>query len=213
MNKFLMNKYTKIKNFLNNLDQNKLYICFFNYSAKSKWYNPFILITKFYYFLTKKHKIDHCAHISVESPPYLKISDGAPYRNPRPQIFEANIKHGMIHNDLIERLMHFSGKFYLVELNEVNKEILAQFENEFKGKSYDIMQAVGSAVDDFNWFTRYLSKRKNKGFFCSYLVIELLNRLGYKEADNIIKKAGGKFKVAPYEIFNEFYKNAKILKL
>ena len=186
-----------IQNFLKDLSKDNLHILFFNYSLKKHWYNPILIITKLYYQLSGKPKIDHICHISK--------FDGDRYH-----IFEANVSRGMIENDLIERLEKFEGNVYLVSLGsynslKVDKNICRQFENEFRGRPYDIIQAVGSAVDNIGWFKKFIKKRKQKGFFCSYLVAELMTRLNYKAVKFLSKEVGGIKNIAPYELFKILY--------
>lgn len=195
-----MTKKKEITDFLRGIDATKLTIVFFNYSAKKKWYNIFLLATKFYYWLNNRPKIDHVAFIS-------KWRYGEPY------IFEANVKKGMIESNLVERLGHFQGNFYYKTLSRFDSEIVNKYKKETEGKKYDILKAVGSAVDNVKWFTKFVDKRKAKGYFCSYSVIDLMERLSYREADQIIKKAGGdKYKVDPTEIF-EFFKDKDLKKI
>ena len=191
-----------IQNFLKGLNKDNLHILFFNYSLRKHWFNPILLITKFYYQLCGKPKIDHICHISK--------FDGDRY-----YIFEANVSKGMIENDLIERLEKFEGNIYLVSLGfdssysfnslKIDKNICRQFENEFRGRPYDIIQAVGSAVDNIGWFKKFVKKRKQKGFFCSYLVAELMTRLNYKSIKFLSQEVGGIKNIAPYELFNLLY--------
>lgn len=176
----------------------KTTILFFNYSAKSKWYNPFLLATKLYYHLNNKAKIDHCAHILWTSVPKL---------------FEANIKRGIIQTNLKERLMHFKGKVYAVQIDDNFPDTRIDFEFKYYLKKYDLIQAIASAVDNFKWFNRYVKKRKMKGYFCSILVA----KLGLLQADetiiDVVKKAGGAENVSPPELFAPFYQQAKVLRL
>ena len=195
-----MTKKKEITDFLRGIDSTKLTIVFFNYSAKKKWYNIFLLATKFYYWLNNRPKIDHVAFIS-------KWRYGEPY------IFEANVSKGMIENNLVERLEHFQGNFYYKTLSRFDSEIINKYKKETEGKKYDILKAVGSAVDNVKWFNKFVEKRKAKGYFCSYSVIDIMDRLSYREADQIIKKAGGnKYKVDPTEIF-EFFKDKDLKKI
>lgn len=190
----------EITDFLRQIDSTKFTVVFFNYSAKKKWYNIFLLATKFYYWLNNRPKIDHVAFIS-------KWRYGEPY------IFEANVKKGMIESNLVERLGHFQGNFYYKALSRFDSEIVNKYKKETEGKKYDILKAVGSAVDNVKWFTKFVDKRKAKGYFCSYSVIDLMERLSYREADQIIKKAGGdKYKVDPTEIY-EFFKEKNLNKI
>lgn len=195
-------KKIKIKNFIENLDSDKLIILFFNYSMKHYWFNPIMMITKLYYHFTKKPKIDHVCHISR----WCKLkSDNTRYSGcGHPKIFEANVQKGMIENDLGIRLENFKGTVYAVELDNYDKNICKEFENEFRDKPYDIFKAIGSAVDDIGFIKRYIKKKEEKGFFCSYLVLELLVRHKYKSAIDLKKKLGA-FNVAPYELFQKFY--------
>lgn len=195
-----MTKKKEITDFLRGIDSTKLTIVFFNYSAKKKWYNIFLLATKFYYWLNNRPKIDHVAFIS-------KWRLGDPY------IFEANVAKGMIESNLVERLEHFQGNFYYKTLSRFDSEIINKYKKETEGKKYDILKAVGSAVDNVKWFNKFVEKRKAKGYFCSYSVIDIMDRLSYREADQIIKKAGGnKYKVDPTEIF-EFFKDKDLKKI
>lgn len=195
-----MTQKKEIIHFLRQIDSTKFTIVFFNYSTKRKWYNIFLLATKFYYWLNNRPKIDHVAFIS-------KWRYGEPY------IFEANVKKGMIESNLVERLGHFQGNFYYKTLSRFDSEIVNKYKKETEGKKYDILKAVGSAVDNVKWFTKFVDKRKAKGYFCSYSVIDLMERLSYREADQIIKKAGGdKYKVDPTEIY-EFFKDKDLKKI
>lgn len=179
----------------------KTTILFFNYSAKSKWYNPFLLATKLYYHLNGKAKIDHCGHIIWSNIPNI------------PKLFEANIKLGIIKTDLKERLMHFKGKVYAVQIDDNFPKERLWFEWKYFAHKYDLIQAIASAVDNFKWFNRYVKKRKMKGYFCSILVA----KLGLLQADetiiNVVKKAGGAENVSPPELFEPFYQQAKVLRL
>ena len=120
-----MTKKKEITDFLRGIDSTKLTIVFFNYSAKKKWYNIFLLATKFYYWLNNRPKIDHVAFIS-------KWRYGEPY------IFEANVSKGMIENNLVERLEHFQGNFYYKTLSRFDSEIINKYKKETEGKKYDI---------------------------------------------------------------------------
>lgn len=196
-----MTQKKEIIHFLRQIDSTKFTIVFFNYSARKKWYNIFLLATKFYYWLNNRPKIDHVAFIS-------KWRYGEPY------IFEANVKKGMIESNLVERLGHFQGNFYYKTLSRFDSEIVIKYKKETEGKKYDILKAVGSAVDNVKWFTKFVDKRKAKGYFCSYSVIDLMERLSYREADQIIKKAGGdKFKVDPTEIYEYYKEDLKKIKI
>lgn len=196
-------KNEKINKFIGSLDRDKLNILFFNYSLRYYWYHPLMLITKLYYFLSGKPKIDHVCHISRWC---TLVNDNAPRYSSYgyPQIFEANLKRGMIENDLAERLKKFEGTIYCVQLDNYDKNICRNFENEFRGKPYDAAKAVGSAVDNIKVVQKIVKRKKQKGYFCSYLVLELLVRHGYRSAIDL-KNHLGINNVAPYELFEKFY--------
>lgn len=187
--------------FLRQINSTKFTVVFFNYSAKRKWYNIFLLATKFYYWLNNRPKIDHVAFIS-------KWCRGVPY------IIEANVTKGMIESNLVERLEHFQGNFYYKTLDHVfDEKIVEKYRKEFLGKPYDVLKAVGSAVDNVKWFTKFVDKIKPKGYFCSYSVIDLIDKIS-GDAKNIIKKAGGdKFKVDPTEIYEYYKEDLKKIKI
>ena len=190
----------EITDFLRQIDSTKFTVVFFNYSAKRKWYNIFLLATKFYYWLNKRPKIDHVAFISK-------------WRRGEPYIIEANVTKGIIESNLVERLEHFQGNFYYKTLNNVyDEKIIENYKKEFLGKPYDVLKAVGSAVDSVKWFTKFVDRRKAKGYFCSYSVIDFIEKF-CSDAKKIIQKAGGnKFKVDPTEIF-EYYEDLKKIKI
>lgn len=196
----------QVKEFLSGLNKDNLNIIFFNYSLKKHWHSPLMLIIKLYYHLTGKPKIDHVCHISK--------FDGDNIR-----VFEANLKKGMIENDLFERLEKFEGNVYLISLGQdkyftngvkIDKNICRQFENEFRGKKYDPIKAVGSAVDDIGWIKKITKRKKLKGAYCSYLVSELMIRLGYRSVKFLSKEVGGITNIAPYELFNTLYRGREI---
>jgi len=188
--------------FLRQINSTKFTVVFFNYSAKRKWYNIFLLATKFYYWINNRPKIDHVAFISK-------------WRRGEPYIIEANVTKGIIESNLVERLEHFQGNFYYKTLDYIyDEKIVEKYGKEFLGKPYDVLKAVGSAVDNVKWFTKFVDKRKAKGYFCSYSVIDLIERAGCGEADEIIKKAGGnKFKVDPTEIYEYYKEDLKKIKI
>lgn len=187
--------------FLRQINSTKFTIVFFNYSAKRKWYNIFLLATKFYYWLNNRPKIDHVAFISK-------------WRRGEPYIIEANVTKGMIESNLVERLEHFHGNFYYKTLDYIyDEKIVEKYRKEFLGKPYDVLKAVGSAVDNVKWFTKFVDKIKPKGYFCSYSVIDLIDKIS-GDAKNIIKKAGGnKFKVDPTEIYEYYKEDLKKIKI
>jgi len=196
-----MTQKEEIIHFLRQIDSRKFTIVFFNYSAKKKWYNIFLLATKFYYWLNNRPKIDHVAFIS-------KWHFGEPY------IFEANVSKGMVESNLVERLEHFQGNFYYKTLETFDEKIIDKYKKESKGKHYDILKAVNSAVDNVEWFNEFVEKRKARGYFCSYSVIDIMERLSYLDADQIIEKAGNdKFKVDPTEIYEYYKKDLKKIKI
>lgn len=190
-------KQKKIKEFLSILKPDELHILFFNYSAKKFWYNPFLLATKLYYHLHNKKKIDHVAHVS-------RVGDKYFYNFDDIKIFEANVKKGMIESNLEERLMHFEGNVYLFTFKDykIDKNICREFEKDFRNKKYDIIKAVGSAVDDYKWFTKLVKRKKKTNPFCSYLATTLMNRLGFIDVKKFTNDLGGAENVSPPELYN-----------
>ncbi|GGF67179.1 hypothetical protein [Alteromonas lipolytica] len=98
-------------------------------------------------------------------------------------------KKGVMHNYVGERIKHYKGDVWWLPLHSEAKQQLHQqwhtfhdFLAEQMGKSYDIWQLFGAAIDVFddhrwfNWIT-YNRKKFNR-WFCSELVAEGLNQAG-----------------------------------
>ena len=95
-----------IKDSINSLDREKIYLIFFDYKSSlgNFWKNPLLIFMKLYNFF-KKESQDHVAFICD----FDLDEDDKTYSS---FIFEANMKYGMRIIDLSTRLEEFEGTYF-----------------------------------------------------------------------------------------------------
>lgn len=182
----VIKKFNNLQTRINNLDKNKIYLIYFDYSIcfKNLYHSPLMLLTKALASFTGKKDIDHVCHISRFI--YDQEND-----NYIAKIFEAGLERGMEENTLIDKLEHFRGKVYIEELTNVDKIKAKAFENKYLGVEYSKINALFSGIN----LTK-LSKRKE--LFCSALVGLFLKDQGYL-LKNI--QRGNPYEMTPSDIF------------
>jgi len=209
--KSLLHKKARIREALNNLDRDKIYILYFCYYFN--WHNiyhtPLLIFTKLLSMLTKKSCVDHVCHISrfvYDRRDKIFI----------PKIFEATIKLGMDENDLESKLETMQGKVYIEQLGDVNKIIARDFENKFRQVPYSIKLAKDSGID-----IEFLKKKdypNGDGGFCSWLVTIFLQLQSNASKQNIMKAVkrkiesienGNPLEITPADLYDaDFSKKA-----
>lgn len=98
-------------------------------------------------------------------------------------------KKGVMYNYVEDRIKHYKGDVWWLPLHQEAKQQLDNNWHTFHdflagelGKSYDIWQLFGAAIDTFddhrwlNWLT--YNRKKSNRWFCSELVAEGLNQAG-----------------------------------
>jgi len=182
----VIKKFKNLQEKINNLDKNKIYLIYFDYSIcfKNIYHSPLMLSTKFLSWLTGKKDIDHVCHISRFI--YDQEND-----NYIAKVFEAGLERGMEENTLIDKLEHFRGKVYIEELTNVDKIKAKAFENKYLGVEYSKTNALFSGIN----LTK-LSKRKE--LFCSALVGLFLKDQGYL-LKNI--QRGNPYEMTPSDLY------------
>jgi hypothetical protein len=182
----VIKKFNNLQTRINNLDKNKIYLIYFDYSScfKNVYHSPLMLSTKFLSFITGKKDIDHICHISR----FVFDNDAGNYEA---KVFEAGMERGMEENTLMDKLEHFKGKVYIEELTEVDKVNAKAFENKYLGVEYSKVNALFSGINLIKF-----SKRKE--LFCSALVGLFLQDQGYL-LDNI--QNGNPYEMTPSDIF------------
>jgi hypothetical protein len=192
----ILKKFNNLQTRINNLDKNKTYLIYFDYSIcfKNIYHSPLMLTTKFLSFLTGKKDIDHICHIS-------RFVFDNETGNFEAKVFEAGLERGMEENTLIDKLEHFKGKVYIEELKDVDKIKAKAFENKYLGVEYSKTNALFSGIN----LTK-LSKRKE--LFCSALVGLFLKDQGYF-LKNI--QRGNPYEMTPSDIFEGNLGNKQIL--
>lgn len=201
---FRLQKSSQIKKEINKLNNDRLYLLFikYNFTIGNVIKNPLFLLTKIFSWFQKDIYIDHVCYITnIE---YInKFSKQA-------TIFEANVKKGMIENDLFNRLVDIDGSFWIrpLEFLSANDRIIEkEFKNEFKNKKYGFdgkIQAALSGIDGYvgNLLNNLFKKRlEKKVVFCSYITAILLDRLGY-DLSNVCKDNNLK-EITPTDLFYE----------
>lgn len=182
----VIKKFNNLQTRINNLDKNKIYLIYFDYSIcfKNIYHSPLMLSTKFLAWLTGKKDIDHVCHISRFI--YDQEND-----NYIAKVFEAGLERGMEENTLMDKLEHFKGKVYIEELTNVDKIKAKAFENKYLGVEYSKINALFSGIN----LTK-LSKRKE--LFCSALVGLFLKDQGYL-LKNI--QRGNPYEMTPSDLY------------
>ena len=182
----VIKKFNNLQEKINNLDKNKIYLIYFDYSIcfKNIYHSPLMLSTKFLAWLTGKKDIDHVCHISRFI--YDQEND-----NYIAKVFEAGLERGMEENTLMDKLEHFKGKVYIEELTNVDKIKAKAFENKYLGVEYSKINALFSGIN----LTK-LSKRKE--LFCSALVGLFLKDQGYL-LKNI--QRGNPYEMTPSDLY------------
>jgi len=182
----VIKKFKNLQEKINNLDKNKIYLIYFDYSIcfKNIYHSPLMLSTKFLAWLTGKKDIDHVCHISRFI--YDQEND-----NYIAKVFEAGLERGMEENTLIDKLEHFRGKVYIEELTNVDKIKAKAFKNKYLGVEYSKTNALFSGIN----LTK-LSKRKE--LFCSALVGLFLKDQGYL-LKNI--QRGNPYEMTPSDLY------------
>jgi hypothetical protein len=182
----ILKKFKNLQEKINNLDKNKIYLIYFDYSIcfKNVYHSPLMLTTKFLSFIANKKDIDHICHISR----FVFDNEAG---NFEAKVFEAGLERGMEENTLMDKLEHFKGKVYIEELNYVDKVKAKAFESKYLGVEYSKTNALFSGIN----LTKF-SKRKE--LFCSALVGLFLQDQGYL-LDNI--QEGNPYEMTPSDIF------------
>jgi hypothetical protein len=182
----ILKKFKNLQEKINNLDKNKIYLVYFDYSIcfKNLYHSPLMLSTKFLSFITEKKDIDHVCHIS-------RFVFDSEKKNFEAKVFEAGIERGMEENTLMDKLEHFKGKVYIEELKDVDKVKAKAFENKYLGVEYSKTNALFSGMN-------LIKFSKKKELFCSALVGLFLQDQGYLLI-NI--QDGNPYEMTPSDVF------------